>query len=434
MADAFNTFSTLSNDAPNVAIASRVYEVADRQMVLASYARKEKLPQRMSTSLRLVRYKRYNLPFTTLTEGVPPDAVQITIEKVDVTVAQWGIVGMITDVAKLTVQHPALQIMEKRAGQAIAETLEREIAETLMGGGQAFYAGSATSRATLTGTLYLTTPDILEATVALRALGAMEMSDGLFGGVMSPQVEGDVVGSDTTFTTAAAYSKIQAVQYAEIGIWQGVRWKRGNFLPIFQSVAAPTAAAATSTKAQVTAVDTGGTLTSGNYQFVVIARDKTTDYERRISIQSSSISSGTGNNDSFTLTAPSSTNYVYDWYMTEAGGTTAYLVASRTAASSATTITTNPSTSAATPMAAVGDSAGDEVFVTFVFGQDSFFTVELSGMSTQTFITPEGPEWANPLAQGRKIGVKVCWTCGIIDSTWYARIESNSRYSAQLPA
>jgi len=435
MADSFTTFSVLSDDSPNVAIAARVYEVSERRRVLGSFSRKERLPQRMSKTLRLIRHNRFDLPFGQLTEGVPPDAVALAIEHVDVTVAQYGIVGLITDVAQITVQHPALQIMEKRTGQAIGDVLERETAETLMGGGLVYYASTATTRALLTGALYLTTADILKATVALRALGATEMSDSLFGGVMSPQVEGDVVGSDTTFTNAAAYSKIQAVQYAEIGIWQGVRWKRGNFLPYFQSVAAPTASTQSATKAVVTGNDTGGAVLSGNHQFVVVARDKTTDYERRRSIQSASISTGgTGDNDSYTVLTPSSLNYVYDIYMSILNGTTCFLVASRQAGNTSVAVIAEPAGTEATPIAAVGDTAGDEVFVTWVFGEDAFFTVELNGMSTQSYITPAGPSWTNPLAQGRKVGTKVAWACGIIDSNWYARIESNSHYSAQLPA
>ena len=324
--------------------------------------------------------------------------------------------------------------MEDRTGDAISDTLERETANTLLGGGQVFYAGAATTRATLTGAVYLTTSDILKATVSLRAYGARDLGNGLFGGVMSPQVEGDVVGSDTTFATAASYSAIRALEYAEIGTWMSVKWKRGNFLPYLQSVAAPTTASASATKAQVVATDTGGTLTSGNFQFVVIARDIMTNYERRRSIQSGNISSGTGNNDLFTVTTPTSTNYVYDIYMSIAGGTTCYLVASRVAANTATVFSTDPTGLTATPTAAVGDTAGDEVFFTFIFGEDAFFTVTLSGMSMQSYITPDEATWSNPLKQGRKVGTKVAWACGILDSTWYARIESNSRYSAQLPA
>jgi N4-gp56 family major capsid protein len=437
MADAFTTFSNLALDVANVYIATEVYEVAERQMVLSSMGRKEKLPQRNSKTIRLVRFKRFDLPTAPLVEGVPPDAVQLVTENVDITVDQWGIVGLLTDVGAITTQHDALRMMTKRCGTAIAEVIERETARTLLGGGVVRYAGGAASRAALTGAIFMTTSDATFATVTLRSLGATDMSNGLYDGVMPPQVEGDIFGNDTIFTAAAQQTQLRALQYAEIGIWQGVRWKRGNFLPYFQSVAAPTAAAADATKAQITAVDGGGTITSAtNFKFGIVGRDRTTDYERRISIASANIASAmTANNESFSVVLPTSVNYVYDVYMSAAGGSGAlFLVGSRKVAGSTFVITAEPSAAAATMPAAVGDTAGDEVFISFVFGEDAFFTVELNGMSTESYITPDTATYSNPLKQGRKVGTKVSFKAGIIDPNFYVRIESNSRYASLMPA
>ena len=435
MADAITGFAQLALDAANVYIANETYDVAERNLVLASFGRKEKLPQRMSRSIRLVRFRRFNLPTSPLTEGVPPDAVQMSTENVDVSLDQWGIVGLLSDVGDITIHHNGLNMMTERTGTAIAEVLERETANTLLAGGIVRYATGAATRALLTGAVYATTADVVFATVSLRSLGAASMSDGLFGGVMPPQVEGDITGNDTTFTAAAQQAQLRALQYAEIGVWQGVRWKRGNFLPYFQAVAAPTSGAATATRAQFTAGTLGGSLATDNYLLTVVARDISTDYERRISIESANIAV-TGATGIITVVLPSSTNYTYDLYMRDdTASAVSYLVAgaSRLAAGSTFIITTEPSSGPSVP-AAVGNSAGDEVFVSFIFGEDAFFTVELSGMSTQSYITPKGPEWSNPLDQGRKVGSKVCWKCGILDPNFYCRIESNSRYSAQLPA
>lgn len=435
MADALTTFQTLALDAVNAYIANEVYDVAERQLVLGSFGRKEKLPQRNSKTIRLVRFKRFNLPTAPLTEGVPPDAVQLATENVDISLDQWGIVGLLTDVAEVTVHHDALKMMNKRCGMAIAETLERETANTLLAGGLVRYANGVASRALLTGAVYLTTADVLYSTVSLRSLGAPDYGDGQFRGVMPPQVEGDVTGSDTVFTQAAQFAQLRALQYADIGHWQGVWWKRGNFLPYFQSVAAPTTATETATKAKFTAQTTGGTLATDNYLLTVVGRDKATDYERRVSIESANIAV-TGATGSIDVVLPTSTNYVYDIYMRDdTAGAVSYQVAgaSRLAAGSTFVVAAEP-TSGRTPPAAVGDTAGDEVFVSFVFGQDAFFTVELNGMSTQAYITPAGPSYSNPLAQGRKVGVKTMYKCGILDPNFYVRIESNSRYPANLAA
>src|SRR5262245_62116936 len=116
-------------------------------MVLGSIGRKEKLPQKNSKTIRLVRFKRFDLPTSPLVEGIPPDAIQLVMENVDVSLDQWGIVGLLTDVAEITIQHDALGKMTARCGMAIAEVKERETARTLLGGGTVRYATGVANRA-----------------------------------------------------------------------------------------------------------------------------------------------------------------------------------------------------------------------------------------------------------------------------------------------
>ncbi len=434
MADVLTTFSTLSNDAPNVYIEQRQYRLAERMMVVGSNAKKYQLPTRTGLTLRVDRHKRLNLPFSTLTEGVPPDAVALATEHVDVTVEQWGIVVFLTDVAQVTTKHPALQIAIDRTGRAISEVLEREVCQTLMSGTQVFYPAAVTTRAGIGATDYIDTATLLKATVSLRNLGAADNSNGLYDGVMSAQQEGDLVGSDTRFGTAYVAPDVTKIEYARIGIWNGVNWKRSNFLPIFEGVAAPDGNAATATKAKVEAVDGGGTIGSAaNFKFAVVARDVTTNYERKISLTSADIqSAATGNNESFLVTLPTSTNYVYDIYMTASGGSGSLFKVKSRVSTATSTITAVPAgTESVLPSA---PASGRQVFVAWVFGQDAFGRVELDTMSMQSYLTPAGASFSNPLAQGRKIGTKIMWKCFILDNNYFARIETASRYSAQLPA
>jgi len=423
MADVLTTFSTLSSDAPNVYIARQMYRLAEKQLIVGRYAKMHQMPQRMGKTLRIVRYKRLTLPFSTLTEGVPPDAVALSTENVDVTVEQWGIVALLTDVVQITTTHPALQIAIDRTSTAIAEVLERETCETLMGGSQVYYPGTATSRATITATDKLSTAVVLKASVALRALGAAAGAGGVFNGVMSPQSEGDILSSDQTFKDASNFANVRALQFGEIGIWMAVRWGRGNFLPIIKGVPAPTTAAATAEKTQAT----GATSDVDTSVITVVARDILTDFERKVSGEFTLA-------DEDDIVFPSSTNYVYDLYMTAAGGANYKLLASRQVAGSTFQVTAAKYTAAslATPPAAPANQV--EVFVSWIFGQEAFGRVELNGMSLASYLTPAGASYSNPLAQGRKVGTKVMWKCFIIDNNFFARIESASGYSAQLAA
>lgn len=421
MADTPTTFASLSQDAPNVYIAKRMYELAEKKLQLGQFASKFKLEQRMSKTLRVVRYKRLNLPQAVLTEGVPPDAVALATENVDVTVEQWGIVVLLTDVALITTQHPALNIAIERTSLAMAEVLEREMGKTLLGGTNVFYGAAAANRAALDGSKKMVTSDVLAVTANLRSNGAPDFESSLYGGALHPQVEADLVGADTTFVNAQSYSgNLRPLEYGEIGIWMGVRWVRGQFLPKLKGVAAPDATAATAEKAQVSAA-------AGSRQVVVIAREIATGFERKVSQTATNVT------DTATVTAPSSANYVYDVYTGNGTGAPDKLVA--TLAAGATSGALNGLYAGGVSAAPTGAPAsGKEVFINFVFGKDGFGRVELNGMSLESFITPPGASWSNPLAQGRKVGSKIAWKCFLLDNAFLARIECNSAYSAALPA
>jgi N4-gp56 family major capsid protein len=436
MADVATKFSTLSNDAPNVYIARETYKVAERNLVLNKAGKSYDLPQRMGKTLRVVRHKRLALPTAVLTEGTPPDAVALAIENVDVTVEQWGIVVLLTDVAMITTTHPALQVAIERTGMAMSELLERETANMLLGGTNVIYGGAAVARSGLAASDKMTTTIALKATTSLRARGAIAVEGGLYMGVIAPQIEADLLAADTTFQQASNYANVRRLEVGEIGVWMGVRWLRGNFLPIFRGAPAPDTGAATAYKPQITAVDGGGTITSStNFKFAVVYKDANSGYERRITQASANISSAaTGNNESFTVTVAASdlTNYVYDVYMSAAGGSGSLFKVKENQTGTSVTITAVPAGTEAT--SPVAPAANVEVFVGWVFGKEAFGRVELNGMSLQSYLTEPGASFSNPLAQGRKCGSKVMWKSFIIDNSYFTRIEVGSAFSAELPA
>jgi N4-gp56 family major capsid protein len=430
VADQPTTFAQLAQDAPNVWIAERQYQLAERNLILGRYAEQYTLPQRMGKTLRVTRHDRLQLPSTPLTEGVPPDAVPLTIKFVDVAVEQWGIVCLLTDVVMLTTKHPALNKAVDLTGLAMAELLEREIATVLMGGTSVVFGGAATSRAALTAGDKLTTTVILKTLAALRARGAPPWEGQLYAGVISPQQEADVLATDATFQAASNFANVRALQYGEIGIWQGVRWGRGNFMPYFKGVPAPDAAAATAEKAQVSVLTGGGTLAAGNYKIKVVAADPNSGYERKISLDSANLTAAA--NDRLQVVFPSSTAYVYNVYMTQVGGTTFFLRSSRNAAGSTLVISSQPAGTEATVTQAPAN--GVEVFIGWVFGRDAFGRVELNGMSLQSYVTPPGASWSNPLAQGRKVGSKIAWKCFLQEPLFFTRLETGSAFPADLAA
>lgn len=438
MADVINNFSLLQNDAPNVMITKRMYELAERNLGVAQFAKEYTLDNYMSKTMRIVRYNRFAIPTTQLVEGVPPDSVGLSFTHVDVTTEQWGIVALLPDVAMLTITHPILQIAMERCALAITELVERQTCVTLLRTGTSVIYGNAgvTSRANIvnTGTPKtdrLTTATVLNATVQLRAQGAPSYDGSLYGVAIQPQQEGDMLSSDTVFQNSSNFARVRKLENAEIGIYMGGHYVRGNFMPIIKGVAAPDGSAASAEKAQFVANTSGGTLATGNFQVVVIARDISSDYERKVSQNSANIAI-TGPNGSITVTTPTSTNYVYDVYLTALGLTVPYLQRSRVAANTAVVLTTAPLTTET--IALTAPSSGTEVFIAWTFGMDAFARVKLNQMSMQSYITPAGASWENPLAQGRKVGTKIMFATAIQDQTFLVRLETVSGYSAFLPA
>ena len=427
MADAVTQFTTLSTDAPNVWISREMYRLAERNLRVGKYAQKYTLPQRFGKTMRIVRYKRVNLPTATLTEGTPPDAVALSVENVDVTVEQWGIVVLLTDVSQITTTHPALNIAIERTALAMSEVLEREQCNMLLGGTTVQYPGSVSTRPGIGANDKIDTATVLNAATTLRANGAGEFEGALFSGVLSPQAEADILAADQTFKDASNFANVRRLEYGEIGVWMATRWARSNFLPIFVGVAAPGTATA-SVSGYGTEVGSGGGI--GGSKITVVSRDATNDFERKIS-QEKSVTAG---KDTAVVGTPTSANYVYDIYMTDTAGANYKRVATRVANTTNTTVSSTVYTAGtvASPPSAPAD--GREVFVGWVFGKDAFGRVELNGMSLQSYITPAGASFSNPLAQGRKIGSKLMWKSFIIDNNFFVRIESASAYSARLPA
>jgi len=278
-----------------------------------------------------------------------------------------------------------------------------------------------TSRANLVATDRITTAVVLQATTQLRALGAPAFDGDLYAGIITPQMESDMLASDSTFQTAHNFVNVRAQEFGEIGVWSGVRWTRGNFMPIFKTVPAPDTAATTAEKSQVSALASTGLVT-------VVARDAISGYVRKVSIAATTVAA------TATLTTPTSTNYVYDVYFDNLTGVY-HLVATGLAASTTTAALNSLYAAGAIQNPPAASSTNQvEVFVAFIVGRDAFGRVELDGMSLQSYITAPGASFSNPLAQGRKVGSKIAWKSFILDNNFLVRLESASAFASQMPA
>lgn len=431
MADAYTTFAGIGSvGAANVWITAKMYQLLMRNLVIQKGAEQYSLVQKMGKTLRTIRVERLYLPTAPLVEGVTPPTNAFVLSNVDVTVEQWGIVAAFTDMVDLTVREPTVSTAIDRVSMAMKEMMEREDANVLMGATNVTYGKAATSRGGLAATDVFDTALAITLKTKLAMRGANKFSpDGSYLCFMQPPHTAAVLASDQVFQQASNFAKERRLEYGYLGMWMGLDCVEGNFLPIYVGVPAPDTGAITTTKAKYT-VGTSGTLATANYQIKVVAREITTDYERRLSVQTGNIA--VTSPGSIAVQFPSSANYVYDLYMTQAGGTTAYLIQSRQLASSTYTITTAPAGTEA--VAPASPANGVYVYPGFVVGKGAYGTCTLDGMSLQTGVTPKGPSDSDPLWQRRKFGAKVARKTFIIEQGAIERFECGSAIAPPLAA
>lgn len=447
MANNTNTSSQFTADIQNF-IQKKTIRLVDRQLVLYQFGEKATLPKNRGTVYTASQYNRVNLPFAPLSEGVPPVGETMTLTQVSATAQQWGDTINVTDVAEMTIDHPIFQKAIELIAMQQAETLERNTANTLMGGTQVNYVNSRGARASLLTTDYLNPFELNRAVGALRTIGAPEfMGQGNedekvtagkpsmaskdprgfqhYVAVCHPLVEQDL-RNNTQIVTAWSYSDINKLYNNELGEYAGLRFTRSNMVPFFTGVA----------NVAATGVGTGGSLPAATYSVGVTGSVAQNGYETLIYQKADVVVGGSGAG-SITLTTPNTAGYLFNVYITSGAG--AALVNLGLSSSSPTVgplagnaVQIAPNT--AVTITGIGVSrtppappaTGVTVYPTFIFGKGAYAQVMLDEAKV-TYL--DKAEKLDPLNQLRIVGWKIFYGTLIINQQFFMRIESASQFS-----
>ena len=433
-------------------IADEVLPLARRQLVAYQFGDPLELPKGRGLQYTATRFNRLPLPFAPLSEDVPPVGASMTIQQVTATCQQWGDQVIITDVAELTIKHPLMKQANFLIGLEIAELFERNTYNALMAGTQVNYVNSRGSRGALVPGDVLDPHTVNRTVVTLQDIGAPVFMgdeqtdikiDAEAGGsqrrasesprtmphyvtIASPNVLGDF-SENSTVVTAWSYSDINRLYNAEVGEWRGMRFCRSNMVPSFVGVALITGTAGTS----------GSLATSATYNIIVTASDTQNQYESRIYQVSGNISV-TGPNGSISVVLPALTGFTYSIYvgtsstptnlgLTTAGPTQGPLAGQATQLAPGQTVTITGLGVAQTPPAA--PATGVTVYPTFVIGRGAYGQVMLDQVKT-TWL--DKADKSDPLNQSRRVGWKVFYGTLILNTSFMARIESSSAFSASF--
>lgn len=425
-----------------------------------------------------VRYQRMNVPLSPLAEGVTPDNSSFSLQQVTVTLDQWGDVITVTDVAQLTTMHPLVQECINLLAENAQRVIDREIQIVWLAGTNVQYGdGSVTARSSITSSMVPTSASIGYATVTMDNNGAPPRG-GPNGGVILSTAAGstapagtgvrdgigttnnsnlaqgmhwvaiagpaplqDIMAEATAFGSwvdVARYNNAQAVYNMEVGIWRGIRWIKSNHIPRFKMLGNTTAAVTTGNSfgtdtPVVTAVDGGGTLTSGTtYYFAVTRKNLLYGFEEDISIRHSMQSAATSNDESFTFDFSAvDDDYAYNLYFGSSDTDAGLKLHTENIVPTDGVITVDsvPTSTTTKPANIATASAPTAVHPIYIHGQRSGTWVGLQDL--EMHIPKSGATKDDPLNQRQPIGYKFMGKAMRKDETRMLRWEIASNYPSR---
>lgn len=465
MAATNTTNSTISLDQSKY-LASKLIQRSYIKLVMAGLCDMDTMKEGAGLTAYMVRYKRMNVPVSTLVEGTAPStASTFSLEQVTVQLDQWGDFIQISDVAQLTANHQVVQEAVKLLADNAARVMDREITIVLLSGTNVqFGDGSVTTRAAITTAMKVSENTLQKARVTLVGLGApprggpagdarQQAAQGnyqngiAYVAVCGPEVISDVMQPSTsfgTFASASTYANAKALFNAEIGQWLGFRFVETNFLPKFINIGAKTQTTVTGsggtnagtalTGLTMAQAITGGSLAQNkNYQWKITRKDLLRGFEEAITQVHLVTTQNSTATNTVTFTLPSGGNYVYNVYFDSvaaggsANGDADLGLAFSNVAPGASVTVTGVTTLGATVPASI-NAAGDvaAIYPVFIFGEQA---VAWIGFYKPKFmLTSAAAEKADPLAQFRTAAYKFFGKAVIKDQLRLLRVELASTF------
>ena len=187
------------------------------------FGQKHPIPRNGGKTIEFRRYTALPKATTALTEGVTPSGRKLDVQKIESTVKQYGDYIELSDMLILTaIDNNMTQATELLGAQAgvTSDTITREI---INAGTNVQYAGGVSNRKSIAATNKLSVDEVRKAVRTLRSFNAEPFSGGYFVGIISPDLEFDLM-SDEKWVVASKYGKPEQLFAGEIGRIAGVRF------------------------------------------------------------------------------------------------------------------------------------------------------------------------------------------------------------------
>lgn len=442
-------YSTSFTSDVEAYIANETLPLARKRLVAYRFGDPLKLPKGRGVQYQAARWNRVPLPYSPLSEGVPPQGQTMSVTMVSATAVQWGDKITITDVAEMTIKHPMFQIAKELCTLAVSETLERNTYNALLGGTQVNYVNTRGSRGSLVAGDVLNLHEFGRMRGALKTLGAPrfmgdEQTDkweeaesggarassdprGMphYAAIIHDLCEQDVC-ENSTFVLASSYSDINKLYNSEIGELYGIRFCSSNMVPFWTGYAAASGAGGAA-----------GNLATGTYYLIVTGQDTQNQYESYVAQVSTSITV-TGPNGSISFTTPNVTGYTFNAYigtstsptnlgLSSLGPTSGPLTGQATQLPANTSVTLTGLGVAQTPPAAPASTV--TVYPAFIFGRGAYGQIVLDEIK-YTYL--DKADKSDPHNQLRVVGWKVMYGTILLNQLFFGRIESTTAFSTSF--
>lgn len=210
-------------------MSATMLNVAEFNLVLDQFGVKAPLPNNSSKTIRFTREEKLTVSATPtqLIEGIPPDAVGITINQVEATIEQYGQVVRLSDLAEITARHPLVEQTIQRLGLQAAETYDQLVFNVLDAATNNYRPNARGGDTSLLATDLIGYNDLVELEAILADNGGRPFEGGEYVFVTPPQVYAGLL-RDPDWKASNQYGNASKIWRGEVGTLSNFRIVRSN--------------------------------------------------------------------------------------------------------------------------------------------------------------------------------------------------------------
>jgi N4-gp56 family major capsid protein len=162
-----------------------------------------------------------------LAEGIPPDAVGLTLNQIEATIEQYGSVVRLSDLAEITARHNVIERTIYVLGLQAAETYDQLIFNVLNAAANTYFPNNRAGDTSLIGSDLVSYVDLVELDATLQTNGARPFEGGEYVFVTPPQVYSGLL-RDPDYKASNQLKTPEKIWRGEVGLLGGFRVIRTN--------------------------------------------------------------------------------------------------------------------------------------------------------------------------------------------------------------